>query len=174
MANKTNDSVSTIIKNVEFAWVHLDKAVSPFGTDVYDMRIDVPKKRESELAAYGNPKPVMKDGKPTGMVSINLKKKATLRDGSPAKKVRCVGQDKSVNINPAIIGNGSLGNVMVISKPYEIKGPNGKVTKSGISHMLIAVQVMKLVEYKPTGGIDFDSIDGPSEDDEGIADSDMF
>ena len=174
MTKPINDSVSTIIKNVQFNWVHLDKAVSPFGTEVYDIRVDVPKKRESELAAYGIPKPVLKDGKPTGFVSINLKKKAILRDGTPAKKVRCVGQDKNVDINPGIVGNGSTGNVMVISKPFEIKGPNGKVTKSGTSHMLLAIQVMNLVEYKRTGGIDFDSIDDGTGDGEGVADSDMF
>ena len=164
MATKPeNDSVSSIIKNVQFNWVHLDKAVSPFGTEQWDIRIDVPKKREAELAVYRNPKAVMKDGKPTGMVSINLKKKAILRDGGPAKKVRCVGQDKNVAIDPNIVGNGSTGNVMVIQKPYKMVGPNGKVTKEGISTMLIAIQVMSLVEYKPTGGVDFDSFDGDNE-----------
>jgi len=48
---------------------------------------------------------------------------------------------------------------MVMQKPYEIKAPNGKVTKSGISNMLTAVQVTTLIKYVPKSDnfVDFEA-----------------
>jgi hypothetical protein len=49
---------------------------------------------------------------------------------------------------------------MIMQSPYEIKHPKtGKVTKSGISSMLVAVQVTKLLKYEPKPKVDFDSAD---------------
>jgi len=64
-----------------------------------------------------------------------------------------------------LIGNGSIGNVMVYCSPYEIKLPNGKISKSGISTMLVAVQVTDLVRYerKSENFVDFD-VEGASVD----------
>jgi len=175
MTNAANkeESTSSIIKDVTLMWVHLEKPVSPFGDEVYDLRIDVPKKRIKELEQYGKPKVVMLDGAPTGMVSINLKKKAFLKDGGPAKKVRVVDANKAPMTDLGSIGNGSKGNVMVIQRPFEIKAPNGKVTKSGTATMLIAVQVTDLKKYEPTSSMDFDSAGGDDNDENG-KDDDQF
>ena len=50
-------------------------------------------------------------------------------------------------LDSKLIGNGSTGNVMLMLKDYQIKGPSGKVTKEGTSVMLTAVQVTDLIEY---------------------------
>lgn len=153
MTIATNDAVNVIIKDVELHWAKLDKPVDPFGTLQYELQIQAPKKREKELASFGKIK-IIDDGK----VSINLKKKAVKADGTDAVKVRVVDSAKNP-LDSKLIGNGSIGNVMVMQKPYEIKAPNGKVTKSGISSMLIAVQVTKLVKYERNNEnfVDFDA-----------------
>jgi hypothetical protein len=156
MTTNTNTSTNAIIKDVTFAWVHLDKAVSPFGTDQYDIQIQVPKARKSELEKFGTVKEVKdKDGKVTGAFSVSLKKKAFKADGEPAMKPRVVDAAKNP-MSPedvASIGNGSKGNVIVTLRPFEIKGPNGKVTKSGISKILSAVQVTEMKVYKSEGAL---------------------
>jgi len=147
-----------IIKNVELHWVKLDKPVSPFGVEQYEISVQVDKKRASELEAYGKTKAVKdKDGKDTGKVSINLKKKAQKKDGTDATKVRVVDMSKQP-LDPKTIGNGSVGNVMVFLKDYQIKTPKGVVTKEGTSVMLTAVQVSNLVKYEPKNSnfVDFD------------------
>jgi len=153
MALATNDATNTIIKDVELHWLKLDKPVDPFGTLQYEIQIQAPKKREKELAAFGKVK-VLENGK----IYINLKKKALKADGSDAAKVRVVDSAKNP-LDSKTVGNGSIGNVMVMQKPYEIKAPNGKVTKSGISSMLTAVQVTTLIKYVPKNDnfVDFEA-----------------
>lgn len=146
---KDQNGRNEILSNVELHWCKLDKPVSPFGTEQYEISVQVPKKRASELETYGKPKAVKdKDGKDTGKVSINLKKKALKKDGTDAAKVRVVDTKKNP-IDPKTIGNGSVGNVMLFLQDYQIKAPNGKVTKEGTSVMLVAVQVTDLVKYEP-------------------------
>ena len=75
-------------------------------------------------------------------------------------------------LDPKIIGNGSVGNVIIMLKDYEIKAPNGKVTKSGTTVTLVAVQVTDLVKYVPKASnfVDFDEVenDNVAEEDEEI------
>jgi hypothetical protein len=161
-----NEGRNEIIKNVELNWAKLDpaKPVSPFGTDQWEISLAVPKKRAAELEVFGKVKAVKdKDGKDTGKVSINLKKKAEKKDGTPAAPVRVVDSNKQP-LDPKSIGNGSTGNVMVFLKDYQIKTPKGVVTKEGTSVMLTAVQVTDLVKYEPKSGnfVDFDDEDGDS------------
>jgi hypothetical protein len=141
----TAEKSNVIIKNVELRWAKLNNPVEPFGTLQWELQVVADKSREKELAQFGKTKATT-DGK----VSVNLKKKAMKADGSPAEPVRLVNSNKEAITNRSIVGNGSIGNVMVFQRPYELMG------KSGISTMLVAVQVTKLVEYKATGGVDFD------------------
>jgi len=159
MTVATNDAVNVIIKDVELHWAKLDKPVDPFGTLQYELQIQAPKKREKEFSQFGKVK-VVEGGK----ISVNLKKKAFKKDGTESAKVRVVDAGKK-ELDPKLIGNGSIGNVMVYCSPYEIKLPNGKVSKSGISTMLIAVQVTDLVRYerKSENFVDFD-VEGASVD----------
>lgn len=160
----SNDTTrNEIIRNVTFFWAKLDpkKPVEPFGELQWELQIRFPSKRNSEMEKYGKVKPV-EDEK--GMSFINLKKRATLKDGSPAKPVEVVDTFKNP-VDPKIVGNGSTGNVLLMLKDYEIKGPSGRVTKRGTKVMLSKVQVVELKEFKPTGGnyIDFDYEDAGTE-----------
>jgi hypothetical protein len=161
-AMNNTEGRNEIINNVELHWVKLDKPVAPFGVEQYEISIQVPKARAAELEAYGKTKPVKdRDGKDTGKVSINLKKKAQKKDGTDATKVRVVDMSKQP-LDPKTIGNGSFGNVMVFLKDYQIKTPKGVVTKEGTSVMLTAVQVSNLVKYEPKNSnfVDFDDDGG--------------
>jgi len=150
--NQTEGS-NVIIRDVKLYWAKLDKPVDPFGTLQWELTIQVPKKRESEVASLGK----VKEGFDKGTVAVALKKKALKADGSEAAKVGVVDANKQP-LDSKIIGNGSTGNIIVFQRPYEIKAPNGKVTKSGTSTMLTKVQVTNLVKYerKSDNFVDFD------------------
>ncbi len=156
-----NEVRNVILSNVDLYWAKLnpEKPVAPFGTEQWEITVQVPKKRESEIATFGK----VKEGFEKGTVAVGLKKKALKKDGSSAAAVRVVDAHKQT-LDPKVIGNGSKGNVMLMLKDYEIKAPNGKVTKSGTAVTLIAVQVTDLVEYKPknTNFVDFDEVDDAS------------
>lgn len=156
-ANKITEGTNVIIRDVKLYWAKLDKPVDPFGTLQWELTIQAPKKREKELAQYGK----TKDGFEPGTVAVALKKKAQKADGTDAAKVVVVNASKEP-MDSKLIGNGSTGNVMVFQRPYEIKAPNGKVTKSGTSTMLNKVQVTTLVEYerKSDNFVDFDDEGG--------------
>lgn len=153
MANANDNVRNEIISDVELYWAKLGKPVEPFGTLQWELQIRFPKKRVSEMEAYGTPKEVKGE---KGVYSLNLKKKALLADGTSAKPIEVVGTKKDQVIDPRTLGNGSRGNVKVMLKDYQIKGPNGKVTKEGTSVMLTKVQVTDLVKYEPKSGNDFD------------------
>ena len=150
-----NEVRNVILKNVSLYWAKLnpEKPVSPFGTEQWEITVQADKKRSKELEAFGK----VKDGFDKGTVAINLKKKAQKKDGSAAAPVRVVDSSKQP-LDPKVIGNGSVGNVMLMLKDYEIKAPNGKVTKSGTTVTLTAVQVTELVKYEPKNSnfVDFD------------------
>ena len=162
MSNDRNEATNVIIKDVQLWWAKLDKPVEPFGTKQFELQIRFPKKRIKEMEQYGK----VKETDEAGTFSINLKKKAELKDGSPAKKVKLVDK-KGNDIDPKTLGNGSKGNVKLMLKEYEIKGPKGNVTKSGTQVMLIAVQVTDLIVYVPkNNGTDFDYENDESDEDD--------
>jgi hypothetical protein len=154
--NKMNEATNIIIKDVEFHWVKIAKPIDSFDGSYqqWEVQVQVPKKREKELSIYGKVKE-----QPNGKVSINFRKKSEKADGSPAQKVRCVDGDKEP-LDPTIIGNGSKGSVLLMLKDYEITGKNGKVTKSGTSATLIAIQVSNLIVYEKSNDnfVDFDEV----------------
>lgn len=164
-----NEATNAIIKNVELFWAKLDKPVEPFGTKQWEIQIRFPKKRIKEMEQYGK----VKETDETGVYSVNLKKKAIKADGTPAMKVDVVGTtidpetEEPVRIDPKTIGNGSIGNVKVMLREYQIKGPKGNVTKEGTQVMLVKVQITDLVKYTPKSVNDFDYDDeAPVEDDD--------
>jgi hypothetical protein len=155
-----NEIRNEIIKNVKLFWAKLDKPVDPFGTLQWELQVRFGKDRVEEMEQYGTVKPV-KDEK--GVFQLNLKKKAVKADGDAAVKPAVVNRAGEA-IDPKTLGNGSEGNVKVMLKDYEIKGPKGNVTKRGTSVMLSAVQVTKLIKYEPKGGVDFDFEDVEDEE----------
>ena len=149
----------TIFHTVEFHWVKIAKPVDSFSGEYqqWEVQVQVPKKRAKELEVYGKTK-VQENGN----VSINFKKKTTKADGSPAQKVRCVDAAKK-DLDPTTIGNGSKGNVLLMLKDYEIKNKVGKVTKSGTSATLIAVQITDLKVYEKKNSDNFMDFDDEGE-----------
>jgi hypothetical protein len=152
---------NTVIKNLTFFWVKLNptKPVDNYNGDgtEWTLQARFPKSREAEIEALnlGKVNPVKDDAT---MCQLNLRKKATKADGTPAKPVEVVDAFK-MSMDPTIIGNGSEGNVIVMQRPYEIKNPKtGKVTKSGVSTTLTKVQVTKLVKFEGSNKsfVDFD------------------
>ena len=153
----STETTNTIIRGVEFLWAKLDpKApVNPFGQDQWEITIHVPVARKAELEAFGKVK--LDEQRKTAF--INLKKKATDREGNPTKAVRVVDSLKQ-DFEPTLIGNGSKGNVIVMQKPYVLKTPQGKVQKEGISTTLLAVQVTELVKYEKRSAVDMFDTEG--------------
>ena len=143
------------IDNVEMNWVKIASPVDSFGTMVYEMQIVVTKEQADVLKSnFFNVKE--KDGK----FIVGLKRKAFKKDGSENGKVRAVDADLKPFENTRVIGNGSVGNVIVWQAPFENMG------RKGISNSLTAVQVTEIVEYSGGGSdVDFDVV-GKSEEGE--------
>jgi len=136
---------STILRNVSFYYAKLDKPVSPFGTDIYDLQVRFPKERVQEMSAFGKVREV--EG---GEFAINITRKA-VNSKKQKTPVRVVDQDK----NPIkdLIGNGSTGNVIVYSYDWEVSGRTGRKS------VLIAIQVTNLIKYVPESTVDFDILE---------------
>jgi hypothetical protein len=143
---------STILRNVSFYYAKLDKPVSPFGTDIYDLQVRFPKERVQEMSAFGKVREV--EG---GEFAINITRKA-VNSKKQKTPVRVVDQDK----NPIkdLIGNGSTGNVIVYSYDWEVSGRTGRKS------VLIAIQVTNLIKYVPESTVDFDILEPVANDNE--------
>ena len=133
---------TSVIRNVNFYYAKLDKPVSPFGTEIYDLQIRFPKERVQEMSAYGKVREVE-----DGNFAINITRKAKNAKGQKTP-VRIVDTEK----NPIkdLIGNGSEGNIIVYQYDWNVSGRTGTKT------ILIAVQVTNLIKYVPQTEVDFD------------------
>ena len=136
---------NVLINDVELNWARLDTPVSPFGTSQWELQIATSdKKKVKELKDLGlNVKE--KDGKSI----VSLKRKAVRADGTPMEPVRVVDINRNPIMNRRSIGNGSKGNVILWSYPYDVMG------RKGVGFSLTAVQVTDLVEYTPDTAVDF-------------------
>ena len=142
-----------LIENVELNWARLANPVSPFGTPQWELQIATTDPVLAGQMGENNLNVKEKDGKYT----VSLKRKAVKADGTEMVPVRLVDAQKNPIENRGSIGNGSKGNVIVWQAEYEAMG------KSGVSNSLTAVQVTELVEYAPTGGVDFSVVgDSPA------------
>ena len=139
-----------LISDVELHWARLDQPIdNPFGEGkLWEVQISTTNKdKAAELKSAGfNVK------ERDGQFTVSLKRNATRRDGSDNEPVRLVDAQKQPVAQRGSIGNGSKGNVIVYQMPYENKF--GK----GVSNILSAVQVTELVEFVPSGGVDFDIV----------------
>lgn len=146
---------TSIIRDVTLNYVKVDpeNPTEPFGTLQWECQIVVPSDRADELEEYGTVKPVKDD---PSRVAINLKRKAVRKDGSANDPVMLVdGKKQKIPANIKI-GNGSVGNVKVYRREYDVAG------RQGISTILTAIQITNLIEY--TGSVDFD-VEGAEADD---------
>jgi hypothetical protein len=133
---------TSVIRNVNFYYAKLDKPVSPFGTEIYDLQVRFPKERVQEMSAYGKVREVE-----DGNFAINITRKAKNAKGQKTP-VRIVDTEK----NPIkdLIGNGSEGNIIVYQYDWNVSGRTGTKT------ILIAIQVTNLIKYVPQTEVDFD------------------
>ena len=146
------------ISDVTINYPKLERPVNPFGTEQYELQIataDETKVQELE-ANYINFR--RKDGKlvqdDKGMFTANLKRKAIKADGSPNGKVRVVKADLTPMESLTTIGNGSAANVIVFQYPYDTAG------RKGVGSSLTAIQITDHVVYSPSGGVDFEAVEG--------------
>lgn len=138
----------SVLKNVELRWAKLDpkNPVSPFGTPVWEVQTVTRSKDEAKKWKEIGINVKTSDDDEGIFYFANLKRKAVYeKTGEAAKPVIVVGADL-MPIDSTVLGNGSIGNVQLFTKPYEYAG------RSGIKVELKAIQVTKLVEYKPQGG----------------------
>jgi hypothetical protein len=146
---------TSIIRDVVLNYVKVDpeNPTEPFGTLQWEAQIVVSADRAAELEAYGTVKPLKDD---PSRVSINLKRKAVRKDGVANEPVQLV-DGKKQKIDPKIkVGNGSVGNVKVYQREYDVAG------RQGISTIMTAIQITNLIEY--TGSVDFDIDDTEADD----------
>ena len=137
-------SKSTVVKNAEIFWAKLDKPVSPFGGEpVYEAQFRFAKSRKKELEKLN-----LRYKEIDGKLAVNLKRFATNAKGDETP-VRVVNSDKT-DANKSNIGNGSKVNFIV----FQYEGKRG-----GTVSRLTAVQIEKLVEYKRSENVDFESSD---------------
>jgi len=114
----------SVLQNVELFWPKLDpkSPVTPFGTPVWELQV---RSRDKAIAAEW--KKIGCNVKTTDddegiYYFINLKRKAIYeKTGEPATPVIVVDGDV-MPIDPTSIGNGSVGNVQLFTKPYEYAG----------------------------------------------------
>ena len=138
------------IEGVSLNWARLDSPVNPFGTEQYELQIATADKAKADDLKANHFNVKEKDG----MFVVSLKRKAKKADGSDNGKVRVVNADLSPMENTRILGNGSIGNVVVFQYPYSAAG------RSGIANSLTAVQVTKLEKYESVASADFTAVDG--------------
>lgn len=144
------------IDNVQLNWAKLDKPVAPFGTSQWEIQaVTTDKKLANQLMKeHFNVKE--KDG----AFVIPLKRKELKKDGSANNPPQVV-DAKLQPLDPKVIGNGSIGNIMVYQYNYDMMG------RKGIGTMLSGVQVTHLEKYDPSqSGFDVldDGEDAPADE----------
>ena len=140
------------IEGVELNWAKLDKPVSPFGTEQYELQIATKDKAKAEMLSANH----LKVKEKNGVYTVSLRRKAKKANGEDNGKVRVVMSDLSPMENVRELGNGSIGNVIVFQYPWEQAG------RSGIASSLTAIQVTELEIYKPDS-VGFEAIGGSEE-----------
>ena len=156
-APASSEAVNHVLRDVELLWAKLDPEapVAPFSVEQWELTVHVPLARKAELEPFGK----VKTDEQRKTAFINLKKKATDREGNRTKPVQVVDSLKQA-FDSKLIGNGSKGNVVVLQKPYQIKTPQGKIQREGISTTLLAVQVTELVRYEKRTAVDLFETEG--------------
>ena len=149
-----------VLKNAELFWAKLDpaKPVEPFGNLQWEIQVrtrdmDEAKRWKNELNLN-----VKKDSDDDGtLYRANLKKKAVNQKGEPLPPVTVVDAQMQP-LDGTIIGNGSVGNVQIRQREYDVAG------NTGVSTQLFAVQVTQLKEFKAAAAtLEFDILDTPTE-----------
>lgn len=135
--------MSFVLRDCELYWAKLVKPVNPFNAEIPHWEIQIrtrDKAKADEWKAHGL-HVVMQEDDNGSFYRVNLKKKAKSRKGEDRPPVRVL-DGQLEEIDPGILGNGSVGHVQIDDYEFEM---NGKKQK-GFSPR--GIQVLKLVEYR--------------------------
>ena len=139
-------SKTVIIRNVEFHYANVFKSHSPFGTEIWDVQLRTEDEQvAADLMAVG----VNMKKHDDGYFHANVKRPTVSRKGEKMQPVVVVDKNKQPIVDTGI-GHGSKGHVKLFSYDWSNMG------KSGTSAMLVAMQVVDLIEYNGSSGPDFD------------------
>ena len=153
-----------ILKNIEGSWFKLvpNKPAAAFGDSGPKWEFAATartREQADEWKAMGiSVKPAEDNGKIVWKARFQRQTYKRAKDGAepePNVPVEVV-SGQMIPLDPALIGNGSIVNIIVFQYDYEIKSKDGKGSKKGKGTMLKKVQVVKLVRYTPTEDEDFE------------------
>jgi len=132
-----------VVRDVTFNWPKLVEKHSPFGTLQWDVQVTTD--NEATKAQLESAGVKMKSGE-KGYYA-NIKRKANKASGEAQEPPKVVDTDKEEMAPSKIksMGNGSKGHIKLFSYDWEMAG------KTGISAMLIALQITEYVAYEGAG-----------------------
>ena len=135
----------SIIRNVTVNYAKVYEAMdNGFGAKQFDIQLEFGKDRIDELKGYGKIRQL-----PNGNFAMNINRPDKNGKGE-ANSIRVVDMAKEAFNQP--IGNGSKANLIVFS--YDApRAYNGRKT------ILMAVQIVELIEYVPATSVDFDLVE---------------
>jgi hypothetical protein len=160
-----NEQETYILRDVEIHWPKLDpqRPSEAFGDFTWDVQVQFGEDRLEEIQQLGKVRELSE-----GVYATNFKKKAFKKDGTSARPISVVDTHRNP-IDPNRIGNGSIANIKLLLRPYEIKDPKGRVTKHGVAKTLQKIQITNYIPYEPVDD-DFDYEDAEEQVDEGYTD----
>ena len=165
-----NDNKTVVVKGAELWWAKLnaDKPVSPFGTPIWELQLRTRDKAEMKKWKDEGLNVKTEDDDEGIYYRAQVKRKAIFEKTGEKMQPVVVVDAKLMPLEADTLGNGSVGNVQLRTRPYEVGG------RKGISVELKAVQVTKLVERSGGGGngLAFEALDVDTEVSEAPASSD--
>lgn len=157
--SSTRTKSTVILHNVALFWIKCDpaKPVEAMDEDKpprweAQIRVDIDDAENVAIikGAGLNPKVISDDANsPKPYLRLQVYKPIKNREGKELKPVDVV-NGALQPVDPNTIGNNSRGNVRLHVYPYEMKNRAGKVTKSGISGMLMGIQLTLHKIYRST------------------------
>ena len=157
----------TILKNIEGRWFKLapNRPAPAFGDSGPKWEFQAIARTKEQMQGWKdlgiNVKPVEEEGKIIYQARFQRPTHKRPKDGKPAEAntpVEVV-SGQMTPLDPAIIGSGSIVNIIIFQYDYEVKSKDGKASKKGRGTMLNKVQVKKLVRYTPAEQEDFSEED---------------
>jgi len=133
-----------VVRDVTFNWAKLVDKHSPFGTLQWDVQVVTD--NEATKAQLESSGVKMKTGENKTWYA-NIKRKAVKANGEEQDPPKVIDLDKEEMAPSKIknMGNGTKGHIKLFSYDWNVGG------KSGVSAMLVALQVTDYVAYEGAG-----------------------
>jgi hypothetical protein len=131
-----------LLKEVELKWCKCgSNAGTKYMSEEKEWSVDAicTKKQSADWVKNLHAQKERKD-KESGKPMIKLTKACIKKDGKPAQPIKCIdrfGRD----VDPLVIGNGSIANIQYMEVPYDVAG------SKGVKAILTAIQVVDLKAY---------------------------